>query len=65
MLAKTGIRIRQKVINYGRVPGWYTEPLARTLGEADMAYAVEIHPLGLKMVSRLAGVKKGWRCGER
>lgn len=49
ILEETGIKPGWFVVDYGCGPGGCVAPLSRIVGEKGMVYAVDIHPLAVKM----------------
>lgn len=45
------------VLDYGCGPGSYIAPLAQLVGSSGKIFALDLHPLALKMVQRLASKK--------
>jgi len=54
VLSETGIKNGHVVVDYGCGPGRYTITVARMVGKKGKAYAVDIHPLAIEKVDRLA-----------
>lgn len=54
ILAEVNIQPGFRVLDYGCGPGSYTIVAARLVGEAGKVYALDIHPLAVKMVQRKA-----------
>ena len=54
VLGEVGIQPGFKVLDYGCGPGSYITPLAELVGQAGEIYALDIHPLAIKKVQRLA-----------
>jgi ubiquinone/menaquinone biosynthesis C-methylase UbiE len=48
-----GIQPGFRVLDYGCGPGSYTPPLAELVGESGMVYALDIHPLAVRMVQNV------------
>jgi ubiquinone/menaquinone biosynthesis C-methylase UbiE len=46
------------VLDYGCGPGSYITPLAKIVGETGKIYALDIHPLAVQKVQRIASTKK-------
>jgi ubiquinone/menaquinone biosynthesis C-methylase UbiE len=53
-LAQIGLRPGQTVLEYGCGAGSFTIPAARLVGDEGLVYAVDIHPLAIKMVEKRA-----------
>ena len=58
VLKEVGIRPGDRVLDYGCGPGGYIPPLAKLVGKSGKIYALDIHPLAVKMVKDLASKKK-------
>jgi ubiquinone/menaquinone biosynthesis C-methylase UbiE len=54
VLRETGIRRGYRVLDYGCGPGAYIAPLAKLVGSNGMIYALDVHPLAIRKVERLA-----------
>jgi ubiquinone/menaquinone biosynthesis C-methylase UbiE len=50
ILDEAGIKPGFHVLDYGYGPGSYLPPLAELVGESGRIYALDIHPLAIKMV---------------
>jgi len=59
VLAEVGIQPGYHVLDYGCGPGSYIAPLAKFVGEAGQIYALDVHPLAVQKVQRIAS-KKGF-----
>jgi ubiquinone/menaquinone biosynthesis C-methylase UbiE len=57
ILEETGIRKGFHVLDYGCGPGGYVGPLAELVGPTGMIYALDRHPLAIKMVEKRAAKK--------
>jgi ubiquinone/menaquinone biosynthesis C-methylase UbiE len=57
ILKETGIRKGFHVLDYGCGPGSYILPLADLVGPSGKIYALDIHPLAIKMVEKRAAKK--------
>jgi ubiquinone/menaquinone biosynthesis C-methylase UbiE len=57
ILAEVDIRPGFSVLDYGCGPGSYIIPLAELVGEWGKVYALDIHPLAISGVERLASKK--------
>ena len=53
-LDETGIRQGDTVLDYGCGPGSYVVAVARMVGESGQVYALDRHPMALKMVGDAA-----------
>ncbi len=58
ILKKVGIKPGFQVLDYGCGPGGYISPLAELVGESGKIYALDIHPVAIQMVQKLAAKKK-------
>jgi ubiquinone/menaquinone biosynthesis C-methylase UbiE len=58
ILDEVGIKEGFHVLDYGCGPGSYTMPLAELVGKSGKIYALDIHPLAIQAVRRIA-TKKG------
>jgi len=47
-----------QVLDYGCGPGSYLSPLAKIVGETGKIYALDMHPLNVQKVQRIASAKK-------
>jgi len=54
VLKEVGIKPGFRVLDYGCGPGSYIVPLAELVGESGEIYALDIHPLAVKMVQSIA-----------
>ncbi|MEW6374531.1 MAG: class I SAM-dependent methyltransferase [Thermodesulfobacteriota bacterium] len=54
ILKEVGIKSGFHVLDYGCGPGSYIIPLAKLVGKSGKIYALDIHPLAIKMVQRIA-----------
>ena len=52
-----GIEPGFQVLDYGCGPGSYVTPLAELVGESGKVYALDIHPLAVQVVQRIASKK--------
>lgn len=57
ILAEAGIEQGFHVLDYGCGPGSYTLPLQRLVGDSGKIYALDIHPLAIQKVQRIAARK--------
>lgn len=53
-LVNAGIQAGMSVLDFGCGPGRYTLPAADLVGTAGAVYAVDVHPLAMKIVEREA-----------
>ena len=53
-LMEAGIRTGMSVLDFGSGPGRYSLTAARIVGSKGMVYALDLHPLAVKMVARKA-----------
>ena len=58
ILKEVGIRPGFHVLDYGCAPGSYIIPLAELVGESGKVYALDVHPLAIKMVKAIASKRK-------
>jgi ubiquinone/menaquinone biosynthesis C-methylase UbiE len=58
ILREAGIDPGSHVLDYGCGPGSYIVPLAELVGPSGKIYALDIHPLAVQMVQRLASNKQ-------
>jgi len=58
VLEEVGIKPGFHVLDYGCGPGSYIIPLAELVGKSGKIYALDIHPLAIKMVQNIASKKK-------
>ena len=54
ILMETGIKAGDNVLDYGCGPGGYVAPASKLLGEAGMIFALDINPLAVKRVQKIA-----------
>ena len=57
VLKEVGIEPGFQVLDYGCGPGSYVTPLAELVGESGKVYALDIHPLAVQVVQRIASKK--------
>jgi ubiquinone/menaquinone biosynthesis C-methylase UbiE len=57
VLEETGIKRGFHVLDYGCGPGSYIAPLAELVGKSGKIYALDVHPLAVRTVQRLASRK--------
>ena len=58
ILKEAGIKPGFHVLDYGCGPGGYITPLATLVGATGRIYALDMHPLAIKMVQRIVTRKK-------
>jgi ubiquinone/menaquinone biosynthesis C-methylase UbiE len=58
VLDEVGIKEGHHVLDYGCGPGSYTVPLAELVGKSGKIYALDVHPLAIQAVKRLASRKR-------
>ena len=58
ILKEVGIRTGFHVLDYGCGPGSYIVPLAELVGESGKIYALDVHPLAIWAVQRIASRKR-------
>ncbi len=51
-LKNAGLKSGQTVLEIGCGPGFFTIPAAKILGEKGILYALDVHPLAIKSVTR-------------
>lgn len=54
ILKEVGIKTGFHVLDYGCGPGSYIKPLAQLVDDSGMIYALDIHPLAIRLVRRIA-----------
>ncbi len=54
ILEEVGIEAGFHVLDYGCGPGSYIVPLAKLVGKSGKIYALDVHPLAIQSVQRLA-----------
>ncbi len=54
VLEEAGIEAGSRVLDYGCGPGSYIAPLADLVGESGEIYALDVHPLAMERVERIA-----------
>lgn len=54
ILQEVGIRPGDKVLDFGCGPGAYVSATAQLVGETGLVYALDLHPLAVQSVRRLA-----------
>jgi ubiquinone/menaquinone biosynthesis C-methylase UbiE len=58
ILKEVGIEVGFYVLDYGCGPGSYIVPLAKLVGKSGKIYALDVHPLAIQAVQRLASRKR-------
>jgi ubiquinone/menaquinone biosynthesis C-methylase UbiE len=58
ILEEVGIKLGFRVLDYGCGPRSYIIPLAELVGKPGKIYALDIHPLAIRMVQNIASKKK-------
>ena len=58
ILKEVGIKPGFHVLDYGCGPGSYLIPLAALVGKEGRIYALDVHPLALQMVQKIASKKR-------
>ena len=58
ILKEVGIEAGFHVLDYGCGPGSYVIPLAELVGESGKIYALDVHPLAIRAVQRIASRKR-------
>jgi len=58
ILAEVGIKQGYTILDYGCGSGSYIIPAARLVGESGKIYALDIHPLAVRRVQKIAVKKK-------
>jgi len=58
VLKEVDIKPGFQVLDYGCGPGGYVTPLAELVGESGKIYALDIHPLAVQAVQRIASKKQ-------
>ena len=51
-IIRSGIKKGSHVLDYGCGPGFVTVPAAKTVGSQGMIYALDIHPLSIKIIEK-------------
>jgi ubiquinone/menaquinone biosynthesis C-methylase UbiE len=57
VLEEVGIKAGFQILDYGCGPGSYITPLVKLVGKSGKIYALDVHPLAIKVVQRLASRK--------
>ena len=60
ILMEADIKLGNRVLDFGCGPGSYSLAAARLVGESGEVYALDIHPLAIKSVTRRAS-RKGYK----
>jgi ubiquinone/menaquinone biosynthesis C-methylase UbiE len=58
ILEEVGIKTCDHVLDYGCGPGGYMLPVIKLIGDIGMLYALDINPLAIETVQRLASNKR-------
>jgi ubiquinone/menaquinone biosynthesis C-methylase UbiE len=58
ILEEANIKTCSQVLDYGCGPGSYILPVIKLIGDIGLLYALDINPLAIKSVQRLASKKK-------
>jgi len=58
VLKEAGIKPGSSVLDFGCGPGSYLRPLAKMVGPPGKIYALDVHPLAIRMVQRLVARKR-------
>jgi ubiquinone/menaquinone biosynthesis C-methylase UbiE len=58
LLEEAGIKTCSQVLDYGCGPGSYVMPIIELIGNIGTLYALDVHPLAIKAVQRLASQRK-------
>ena len=58
ILKEVGIKPGFHVLDYGCGPGSYLAPLAELVGKEGKIYALDVHPLAIQMVQKIASKKQ-------
>lgn len=58
ILKEVGIEAGFHVLDYGCGPGSYIVPLAKLVGKSGKIYALDVHPLAIQAVKRIASRKR-------
>lgn len=58
ILAEVGIKPGSNILDYGCGTGSYTIPAAQLAGESGKVYALDIHPLAVQKVQKVAAKKR-------
>jgi ubiquinone/menaquinone biosynthesis C-methylase UbiE len=54
ILEEAGIKPGMRLLDYGCGPGSYVLPAARLVGESGRVYALDIHPMAIRSVNKIA-----------
>jgi ubiquinone/menaquinone biosynthesis C-methylase UbiE len=57
-LAEVNIKSASNILDYGCGPGSYTTVAARLVGSSGKVYALDIHPLAIQQVQKIAAKKR-------
>jgi ubiquinone/menaquinone biosynthesis C-methylase UbiE len=58
IVGEAGMKMGFQVLDYGCGPGSYVVPVIRLIGDAGTLYALDVNPLAVKSVQKLASKKK-------
>ena len=58
VLKEVGIKAGFHVLDYGCGPGGYIVPLAKLVGKSGKIYALDIHPIAIQSVRKIASRKR-------
>jgi ubiquinone/menaquinone biosynthesis C-methylase UbiE len=58
ILKEVGLMLGFHVLDYGCGPGSYIIPLAELVGKSGKIYALDIHPLAIQKIQKIASKKK-------
>lgn len=58
ILKEVEIKAGDHVLDYGCGPGSYIAPLAELIGKSGKIYALDIHPLAIQMIQKIASKKQ-------
>ena len=64
ILKEVGIGAGFHVLDYGCGPGSYIVPLVELVGKSGKIYALDIHPLAIQAVRRIAAKKRNNECAD-
>jgi len=58
ILKEVGIKLGDHVLDYGCGPGSYVIPISELVGKDGRVYGLDIHPLAIQRVQRIASAKQ-------